>query len=152
MLWDRGGTKLAWIGWSALVFASLGLVGCGTVLGRVDPQTGTAVLSWKRPMTTTAGTRLTELAGYDIFGGLNPSALRLIAHIKSKRLTQCKITGLSGGMWYFVVTSYTNKGTESEPSNVVSKRIPGDPSVKGQEWDSLRWRCWQPALAPQRMG
>lgn len=152
MSWDRGGTKFAWIGWSALVFASLGLVGCGTVLGRVDPQTGTAVLSWKRPMTTTAGTRLTELAGYDIFGGLNPSALRLIAHIKSKRLTQCKITGLSGGMWYFVVTSYTNKGTESEPSNVVSKRIPGDPSVKGQEWDPLRWRCWQPALAPQRKG
>lgn len=152
-MWGGGGTKLAWIRRIAVLVASVGLVGCGTLLGRPDATAGTAMLSWRRPTTTTEGTRLTELAGYDIYGGLNPSAFRLIAHIKSKQLTQCKITGLSGGTWYFVITSYTTDGTESVPSNVVSKMIPGSRrSVAGREWPRLRWRCWQPKQGPRRKG
>jgi len=149
---NGGGTTLVRRGRFAVLLVAFSLVGCGTVLGWPYPKTGTAVLSWRRPTRTANGTRLTELAGYELFGGLNPSALRLIAHIPSTRRTHCRITGLSGGRWYFVITSYTTDGTQSAPSNLLSRFIRGSQAPAGREWKSLRWRCWASAPARRRTG
>ena len=151
-MWGGGGTKLAWSGGFAVLLVAFSLAGCGTVLGWPYPRTGSVVLSWRRPTLTANGTRLTELAGYDLFGGLNPSALRLIARIPSKRLTHCRITGLSGGTWYFVITSYTTDGTQSVPSHLATKVIRGNPALAGRAWGALRWRCWPAVPARRRKG
>ena len=84
---------------------------------------GGAVVSWTPPTTATDGSTLTDLAGYNIYYGTNPSALTEKIQVPNIGVTDYVVTGLSTGTWYFVVTSYTTTGTESVPSNVVSATI-----------------------------
>ncbi len=137
-------THRVWLGRSVAVLAAVGLAGCGPVFGRPNPNAGMVVLTWTPPTTTTSGTPLTQLAGYDIYGGFSPSALRLIAHIEAKWVARCTITGLSAGTWYFVVTSYTTDGTQSAPSNLVRKTIAGRRVFAGGGPKPLRWICRSP--------
>ena len=80
-------------------------------------------VSWMPPTTATDGSTLTDLAGYNIYYGTNPSALTQKVQVTNIGVTTSVITGLASGTWYFVVTSYTTQGTESVPSNVVSATI-----------------------------
>jgi hypothetical protein len=80
-------------------------------------------ISWMPPTTATDGSTLTDLAGYNIYYGTNPSALTQKVQVTNIGVTTSVITGLASGTWYFVVTSYTTQGTESVPSNVVSATI-----------------------------
>ena len=89
----------------------------------VKAGTGTAQISWTPPTTTTDGSTLLNLAGYDVYYGTNPSALTQQIQVSNIGLTTYDVTGLSSGTWYFVVTSYTTDGTQSPPSNVVSRTI-----------------------------
>ncbi len=89
----------------------------------VKSGTGTAQISWTPPTTTTDGSTLLNLAGYDIYYGTNPSALTQEVQVSNIGLTTYDVTGLGTGTWYFVVTSYTTDGTQSAPSNVVSQTI-----------------------------
>jgi hypothetical protein len=89
----------------------------------VKSGTGTAQISWTPPTTTTDGSTLLNLAGYDIYYGTNPSALTQEVQVSNIGLTTYDVTGLGTGTWYFVVTSYTTDGTQSAPSNVVSHTI-----------------------------
>ena len=84
---------------------------------------GSAQISWTPPTTATDGSTLSDLAGYEIFYGTNPSALTEMVNVPNIGVTSYTISGLTSGTWYFVVTSYTSDGTESEPSNVLSKTI-----------------------------
>lgn len=94
-----------------------------TATTSVKAGTGEADVSWTPPTTTTDGSTLLNLAGYDIYYGTSPSALTNRVKITNIGVTNYVISGLKSGAWYFVVTSYTAQGTESVPSNVVSKTI-----------------------------
>ena len=89
----------------------------------VKSGTGTAQISWTPPTTTTDGSTLLNLAGYNIYYGTSPSALTQEIQVSTIGLSTYDVTGLGSGTWYFVVTSYTTDGTQSAPSNVVSQSI-----------------------------
>lgn len=89
----------------------------------VKAGTGTAQVSWTPPTTTTDGSTLLNLAGYDIYYGTSPSALTQQIQVSNIGLTTYDVGNLGSGTWYFVVTSYTTDGTQSPPSNVISYSI-----------------------------
>jgi hypothetical protein len=85
---------------------------------------GSALISWTPPTTATDGSTLgSNLAGYEIFYGTSMRDLNEMVNVTNVGLTSYTISGLTSGTWYFVVTAYTADGTESEPSNVVTKTI-----------------------------
>jgi len=92
-------------------------------VAEADSGAGSAQISWTPPTTATDGSTLSNLAGYEIFYGTSPSALTEMVDVPNIGVTTYTISGLTSGTWYFVVTSYTTDGTESEPSNVLSKTV-----------------------------
>ncbi len=92
-------------------------------VAEVGSGSGTVQISWTPPTTATDGSTLTDLAGYEIFYGTNPSALTQMVNVPNIGVTSYTISSLTSGTWYFAVTSYTTDGMESEPSNVVTTTI-----------------------------
>ena len=92
-------------------------------VAEANSGSGSAQISWAPPTTATDGSTLSNLAGYDIFYGTSPSALTQRVKITNVGVTTYTVSGLTSGTWYFVVTSYTTDGTESEPSNVVTTTV-----------------------------
>lgn len=84
---------------------------------------GSATLAWAAPTSNTNGSALTDLAGYHIHYGTNPSSLSNTIDIPSAATVNYVITGLTAGTWYFAISAYTNTGLESGISNVGSKTI-----------------------------
>ena len=95
----------------------------GITVSAPSALAGGVNVSWMPPTTATDGSTLTDLAGYNIYYGTNPSALTQKVQVANIGVTTSVITGLASGTWYFVVTSYTTQGTESVPSNLVSATI-----------------------------
>lgn len=85
--------------------------------------TGSAALSWTVPTTNTDGTALTDLAGFTINYGTNSGSMNQTVTVASAGTTDYTVQGLASGTWYFSVRAYTSVGTESAPSDVVSKTI-----------------------------
>lgn len=83
------------------------------------PPSGSATLSWTPPTETTSGTLLTNLAGYNIYYGLNPSLGHKIT-LANPGLTRYVISGLVRATWYFQMTAYDTAGVESPPTPVES--------------------------------
>ena len=100
------------------------LAGCGAVFTQLGVTTGWAAVSWTPPNSTANGTALTNLAGYELFYGRNPSELIDIVKIPDAHVTRMIVRGLDSGTWYFVVTAYARSGAMSVPSNVAGKTIP----------------------------
>ena len=88
------------------------------------PPTGTATLEWARPGANEDGSALTDLAGYRIYQGPNPSAMTLVRTIGDPATTTATFTALPSGWYYFAVTAYSTAGVESAQSSVGSKFIP----------------------------
>lgn len=80
-------------------------------------------VTWTAPTTNTNGTALTNLAGYTIHYGTSRSALIQSVNVQNAGATDYVVQGLTGGTWYFAVTSYTNSGLQSNYSTVVSTTI-----------------------------
>lgn len=74
-------------------------------------------------MQNTDGSSLTNLAGYRIHYGQSPTALTQTIQIADTGVRAYTVTDLPSGTWHFAVRAYTSAGTESEPSNVVSKVV-----------------------------
>lgn len=99
-------------------------------------QAGQAILSWTAPTTNEDGTPLTDLAGYNVYAGKvsrgqQEVVLLTIYPVKEEVngiATTYTVKGLSDGTWYFSVTAYNSKGTESAYSNEVNKVIINAPS------------------------
>lgn len=89
----------------------------------VRNNSSSAVLSWEAPTTNTNGSALTDLAGYRIYYGANPSKLSESVQIKTIGMQTYEIDNLSAGTWYFAIMAVTSAGTESHLSNVVSLTI-----------------------------
>jgi hypothetical protein len=85
--------------------------------------TGMATLSWQAPTTTTAGTALTDLAGYRIYYGTDSGDLTQSVQISSVGIQTYVIDDLGAGTWYFAIRAVTVAGVESALSDVVSKTI-----------------------------
>ena len=80
-------------------------------------------MSWVAPTANTDGSGLTNLAGYYIHYGTDPSNLTQSVQIPNVSTTSAEVSDLTSGMWYFAVSAYTNTGIASANSNVVSKTI-----------------------------
>jgi len=89
----------------------------------VQPVTGNATISWLPPTQNTDGSTLTNLSGYKVFYGTDPTSLSQSVQIPNPGLTICVIESLSQGTWYFAVKAFSANGTESDASNVASKTI-----------------------------
>ena len=120
--------------WALPALVSLALAGCGgsdvavnspATANDTAPTTGStasAALSWVAPTENNDGSQLTNLAGYNIYYGTDPSALTETIQVTNAGALSYTVTGLATHTtWYFMVTSYTSAGEESAPSSVTSK-------------------------------
>jgi hypothetical protein len=90
------------------------------VLVSAPVVSGPVALKWTRPATNTDGKPLTNLAGYRVYYGTNPSQPASVQDITDPSATSTSINGLTTGTWYFSISSYNTLGTESVRSNPVS--------------------------------
>ena len=87
-------------------------------------STGTATLSWLPPTENTDGSVLTDLAGYKIYYGTSAGVYTSVIAIDNPGVSTFVVDNLPGGYtYYFVITSVTTSGLESEYSTVGSKTI-----------------------------
>lgn len=84
---------------------------------------GTATISWVPPTQNTDGSPLTDLGGYRIYYGTNQTNLAQMVELDNPGLTSYMVQNLSPATWYFTMRAFRSNGTESEPSNIVSKTI-----------------------------
>lgn len=86
------------------------------------PPAGTASLRWTPPTRNTDGSAISNLAGYRISYGTT-SALASTIQVPGPNVSTYVVSGLTPGTYQFAVRAYTSAGTESDPSNVVSKTV-----------------------------
>jgi hypothetical protein len=84
---------------------------------------GSATVSWAPPTATATGTPLTNLSGFKIYYGLDPTQLNTVVVINDPSVTSTEISHLGQGTWYFGATAIDTNGLESALSNVSSKDI-----------------------------
>jgi hypothetical protein len=84
---------------------------------------GTATISWIPPTQNTDGSPLTDLGGYRIYYGTSQTNLTQMAEVDNPGLTSYMVQNLAPATWYFTMRAFRTNGTESEPSNIVSKTI-----------------------------
>jgi hypothetical protein len=87
-------------------------------------NSGSAALTWSTPTQNTDGSALTDLAGFRLYYGTNPSSLDQTTQISSATQSSYTVTGLSSGTWYFAMTSYNTANVESDRSGTASKVVP----------------------------
>lgn len=81
-----------------------------------------AVLSWSPPTTNTDGSPLTDLIGFNVYHGTNPTAMMLAATVTATAHTFAE-SNLTPSVWYWHIRAVNALGVESEPSATVSKTI-----------------------------
>jgi hypothetical protein len=84
---------------------------------------GQATLSWTAPTQNADGSPLTNLAGYKIHYGTDPSALSKTISVSNATVTTYLVEDLSPTTWYFAITSINSAGVESDYSNMANKAI-----------------------------
>lgn len=101
----------------------LALTGC-TKLPSADSK-GVATVSWAAPARNSDGSPITDLAGYTIYYGTNPTKLDQRIPVTDPKATTYTVKELrSGTTYYFNVVAVTAAGTKSAPSPTVAKAIP----------------------------
>jgi hypothetical protein len=81
---------------------------------------GSATVQWQPPTDNTDGTPLTDLAGYRIYYGVDPTVLSDVIELPNPGLTSHVVENLSPDTWYFAMTSLNSGGLESDFSNPVA--------------------------------
>ena len=92
-----------------------------TVLNTANAVT----LAWDAPLTRIDNTPLPpgEIAGYRIYYGTKEGDYPYYVDLSDGTATQVKVTDLSPGTYYFVVTTYDTNGFESTYSNVATTKL-----------------------------
>lgn len=105
--------------WLLLVMVTLELTGCaGGQHTEAPPPTDSVTLRWDPNSES-------DLAGYKIYSSVSSGLYGPPIATLPASVTSYQATGLSKGVTYFfVVSSYNNKGVESLPSNEVVRTIP----------------------------
>jgi hypothetical protein len=87
------------------------------------PTIGSATLAWQAPTHNEDGTPLSDLAGYVVRYGRDPSSLDQQVSIPNPGITEYVVDDLTEGTWYFNLASFNQAGIESRPTSVVAKTI-----------------------------
>jgi fibronectin type III domain protein len=88
------------------------------------PATGNATLSWSAPSENTNGSALTDLGGFKVQYGTEPTQLTNSIALTNPGLLTYVLTELPiGTTYYFAVVAVTTAGVESAPSQTVSSTI-----------------------------
>jgi hypothetical protein len=88
------------------------------------PSTGNATLAWSAPSENTNGSALTDLGGFKIYYGTEPTQLTNTIALANPGLLTYVLTELPlGTTYYFAVIAVTTTGVESAPSQTVSSTI-----------------------------
>jgi Fibronectin type III domain len=95
----------------------------GSAAATTSPTIGTATLSWTAPTDNSNGSPITDLAGYNIYYGTDPSNLTESISVAGASTTTYVVTGLSSGTYYFAVAAYNSEGVDSDLSNIGQKTI-----------------------------
>jgi len=82
-----------------------------------------ATVRWRPPTTNTDGSPLTDLRGYEVVYGIDPSDLSREVQVPNPAILSVVIDDLPPGTWYFAARAYNARGFESTLSNVASKTI-----------------------------
>ena len=95
----------------------------GTATPPPPPSTGSATLSWARPITNTDGSPLTDLAGFKVYWGTASGVYQNQRVINNAAATTSVVSDLAAGRWYFAVSALDMSGAESGKSNEASKLL-----------------------------
>jgi hypothetical protein len=93
------------------------------VVERALAGSESAALKWHAPKENEDGSKIRDLAGFRIYYGQRASSLDYRVEIPSPHIKKASIEALQQGTWYFAVTAYTERGSESVLSEIVSKTI-----------------------------
>jgi hypothetical protein len=74
-------------------------------------------------MNTDGSTPVTDLTGYTIYYGTSQGSLTQSIVVIGAATTNCEISGLGSGTWYFAAAADAADGTQSAMSNIDSKTI-----------------------------
>lgn len=83
---------------------------------------GEAQVCWTPPTQNTDGSPLTDLAGYKILYGTDPSMLAAQQSVTAPA-TCSNVSSLTVGTWYFAVIAVNAAGAVSDQSNTANKLI-----------------------------
>jgi hypothetical protein len=100
--------------------SSTGSSSTSTAGGTTVGAAGTATLTWAAPTENADGTAVTDLAGYTLYYGTNPSDLTESITVSGAASTTAEVKDLPAGTYYFAVSAYNAMGLESQQSNVAS--------------------------------
>ena len=126
---------------------TLTVITSGATYNLVCRWTGdTVTMSWVPPTENTDGTAYTDPGGYKLYFGRNAGGpYPKQADIDDHRITEYLVKGLRPGNWYFVITAYNQRGTESERSGEVRRRL-GTKSAEASVGISVNPRPKPPTL------
>ena len=86
--------------------------------------TSAITISWQAPTVNTDGSVLTDLGGFTIYYGKQPTDLAMSIRVSNPGLLTYLVEGLdSGATYYFAVAADATTGAESDLSEVVSAKI-----------------------------
>ncbi len=100
-----------------------GTAGASSTTGASATANASAELSWQAPSQNTDGSPLTNISGYHIHVGTDPSALGTIIDVTDSSATSYVVNNLLPGTWYFGISAYNTAGVEGELSNIGSKTV-----------------------------
>jgi len=117
---------------AVFIIMAMTLAGCGGGGGAVSGSGGggggtggsvasSVTLDWVAPVSNTDGTTDIDLQGFKVYYGTTSGDYSNSVDVGN--VTECVIGSLSTGTYYFVVVAYDSTGTESNPSNEISKTI-----------------------------
>jgi hypothetical protein len=66
---------------------------------------------------------LTDLAGYHVYYGTDPSNFTKIADVASASQVVFTASNLTAGTWYFAISAYNSAGIESQFSAPIATTI-----------------------------
>lgn len=84
---------------------------------------GAVELSWAAPTENVDGSALTDLAGYKIYWGTQPSEFANSITIDNPGIVTYVLEDLVPATYYFVATALNADGAESDPSDMTSLTI-----------------------------
>ena len=85
---------------------------------------GSVTVSLTPPTENTDGTALTNLAGYRLYWGRQPSSYTSSIGITNPGITAYVVENLASGTYYFAATAVNGSGVESDPSPGVAAVVP----------------------------
>lgn len=103
----------------ALTLAACGGSDAGPVVRGTRLGGGSATLTWTAPSFNADGSAISGLLGYTVYKSSAPlGPYTLVATVANPATLTYTVTGLTSGIWYFVVRSYSASGEGSDSAEM----------------------------------